>query len=367
MGSSNLLTTNLAKVANVLKNPDSKVLFFVGAGISATSDGEPLIPDFRSPGTGLFYNLAKLNLPTPESVFDIDFFEENPQPFYSLCKDLHPELVKFPPTRFHYFMKLVNDHNKLIRIFTQNIDCLERSTGIESKKIVEAHGSFAENFCIKCHKKAKKEHFVKQLLEDKIPKCEHCEGTLKPGIVFYGEQLPERFHELSEVDLEQDVDLCIVAGTSLNVYPFASLPAEVHPKSLRVLINREEVGDFVMNPRKTDILALEDCDAVADTIAGLCGWKEELDKLVNSHKKETKEHAKTASEMVADMKNDQNFEDSIKQSKAPKKQETAVDELVDKIGKLDFEEGAGEHSAHEEKEVSKEKSFISEEKTKKDD
>ncbi|GMM38327.1 histone deacetylase [Saccharomycopsis crataegensis] len=319
---------SMEKIANILKDPKSKVLFFVGAGISATSDGEPLIPDFRSPGTGLFYNLAKLDLPTPESVFDIDFFSENPQPFYSLCKDLHPTLVKFPPTRFHYFMKLTNDHNQLIRIFSQNIDTLERATGLDSDKIIEAHGSFAEEFCIECDEKAQKEHFEKQLLADEIPKCEHCEGILKPGIVFYGEQLPDRFHECSDTDLTDDVDLCIFAGTSLNVYPFAGLASDVSDNTLRVLINRERAGDFMYNPRKSDILLLEDCDKIVDEIAELCGWKDELDKLVDQHKKERGQHAKTAKEMVEDMKKDKKLDNEIKESNS------VIGDLVEDIGKL---------------------------------
>lgn len=321
---------HIEKVALILKNPESKVLFFVGAGISATSDGKPLIPDFRSPGTGLFYNLAKLNLPTPESVFDIDFFSENPRPFYSLCKDLHPELVKFPPTRFHYFMKLIGDHNNLVRVFSQNIDCLERSTGLDPEKIIEAHGSFAEEFCIGCEKKADKEHFTKQLLKGDIPKCEHCEGVLKPGIVFYGEQLPERFHECAETDLTDDVDLCIFAGTSLNVYPFAGLATDLSEKSIRVLINREKAGDFIHNPRKSDILLLEDCDRIADQIADLCGWKDELDALVDAHKKEGST-IKTAKEMVEDMRKDKNLEENIRKTK-----EESVDELAEEIEKLEI-------------------------------
>lgn len=331
------LESALKTVAKVLENPDSKVVFFVGAGISSTSDGEPLIPDFRSPGTGLYYNLAKLNLPSPESVFDIDFFEDNPKPFYSLCKDLHPAHSKFAPTRFHYFMKMVNEKNDLVRVFTQNIDCLERETGLAADKIVEAHGSFAEEFCIKCKKRADKEKFVEQMLRDEIPKCEYCKGTVKPSIVFFGEQLPERFYERLDVDLDQLIDVCIVAGTSLKVHPFASLPSEVDNKCLRVLINNEKVGDFQENPRDGDLLAIGDCDEIADTIAGFCGWKQELDAYVDLHK--TKQHAKTAVEMVEDMKKNKNLEDKYKGKEEAKKDSDVgkVEDVAELLLKLKLE------------------------------
>uniref|UniRef100_A0AAY5EEX6 Deacetylase sirtuin-type domain-containing protein n=1 Tax=Electrophorus electricus TaxID=8005 RepID=A0AAY5EEX6_ELEEL len=62
------------------------VVVLAGAGISTASG----IPDFRTPGTGLYANLAKYNLPYPEAVFDVDFFSDDPRPFYSLAKELYP-------------------------------------------------------------------------------------------------------------------------------------------------------------------------------------------------------------------------------------------------------------------------------------
>lgn len=335
----------LKKIADILAKPDSKIFFFNGAGISATSDGEPLIPDFRSPGTGLFYNLKKLNLPLPESVFDIDFFEENPRPFYSLCKDLHPKLLKFPPTRYHYFMKLVNEKCNLIRIYTQNIDTLERLTGIPNDKIVEAHGSFADNYCTSCGEPARDEHFDEQLLRGVIPKCEKCElGILKPSIVFYGEQLPDRYYECSESDFIDGSELSIFAGSSLRVYPFAGLCDEVPETSKRILINKELCGDFESNPRKTDLVFLEDCDMIADELAELCGWKRELDELVQKGKKEfstEKVHVKSAKEMVEDMKQDKNLDEDIKIEKKEKEtvkknDQDEVEELAEVVEKLEI-------------------------------
>lgn len=108
-----------------------------GAGIS-TSAG---IPDFRSPDTGLYANLARLNLPYPEAVFDIAFFRNNPEPFYALAQELYPG--KFRPTITHSFTHLLHQKGLLLKLFTQNIDCLEREAGVPGDKIIEAHGSFA--------------------------------------------------------------------------------------------------------------------------------------------------------------------------------------------------------------------------------
>lgn len=109
-----------------------------GAGIS-TSAG---IPDFRSPETGLYANLERLNLPHPEAVFELSFFRENPLPFYTLAQELYPG--KYRPTITHSFIHLLHKKGLLLKLFTQNIDCLEREAGVPGDKIIEAHGSFAE-------------------------------------------------------------------------------------------------------------------------------------------------------------------------------------------------------------------------------
>jgi NAD-dependent histone deacetylase SIR2 len=111
-----------------------RVVVMTGAGIS-TSAG---IPDFRSPETGLYANLARLDLPYAEAVFDISYFRNNPEPFYVLAKELYPG--KFNPTVAHAFIALLEEKYMLQMLFTQNIDCLERKAGVPDEKIVEAHG-----------------------------------------------------------------------------------------------------------------------------------------------------------------------------------------------------------------------------------
>lgn len=87
-----------------------------GAGIS-TSAG---IPDFRSPVTGLYASLAKHELPHPEALFDIHYFRQNPQPFYTLYKELFPDGVTYLPTLTHCFFTLLEKKGVLLRVFTQN-------------------------------------------------------------------------------------------------------------------------------------------------------------------------------------------------------------------------------------------------------
>ncbi|KAH3665469.1 hypothetical protein OGAPHI_003653 [Ogataea philodendri] len=274
----------LQKLAAVLKRDSVSVTFFVGAGIS-TSCG---IPDFRSPKTGLYSNLKKLNLPYPEAVFDIDYFRKSPKAFYTLADELYPG--KFVPSKFHYFVRLCQDKKKLKRCYTQNIDTLERIAGVRDEYVVEAHGSFAKNHCIDCDWEMETSELKRQM-KSQIPTCAKCKGYVKPDIVFFGEALPAKFFDLWDEDSSSKTDLAIVAGTSLAVYPFAGLPAEVSTKATRVLINREKCGDFERNPRKSDVLLLESCDLVVEKLVQLLGWEKELDSLVKEGERALKENA----------------------------------------------------------------------------
>jgi NAD-dependent deacetylase sirtuin 2 len=107
-----------------------------GAGLSVSAG----IPDFRTPGTGLYDNLQRYKLPYPTAIFELRYFREYPLPFYLLAREMFPG--KWAPTPGHYFVKLLEEKGVLLRAFTQNIDTLERVAGVSTDLIVEAHGSF---------------------------------------------------------------------------------------------------------------------------------------------------------------------------------------------------------------------------------
>ncbi|KFZ03697.1 hypothetical protein V501_09323, partial [Pseudogymnoascus sp. VKM F-4519 (FW-2642)] len=238
-----------------------------GAGIS-TSAG---IPDFRSPDTGLYSNLARLDLPYPEAVFDISFFRQNPAPFYMLAQELYPG--KYKPTVSHAFISLLAKKGLLHMLFTQNIDCLERAAGVPAEKVIEAHGSFASQRCIECKTEYPDESMIECVKSGDIPHCEECEGLVKPDITFFGESLPERFHSNTHVPAQ--ADLLIIIGTSLSVHPFTSLPDFALEGTPRVLLNMERVGS--LGSRPDDVLLLGDCDGQVRRLADELGWRDELE------------------------------------------------------------------------------------------
>eukprot|EP00117_Sycon_ciliatum_P008245 scpid85443/ scgid2590/ NAD-dependent protein deacetylase sirtuin-2; Regulatory protein SIR2 homolog 2; SIR2-like protein 2 len=272
---------NLEGVAEHIKSGKCKnIIFMTGAGLSTAAG----IPDFRSPNTGLYDQLQKYNLSSPQEIFSIDFFRENPKPFYELAKELYPG--KFIPTVSHYFIRLLSEKGLLLRSYTQNIDTLERIAGVPGDKIIEAHGSFSQAHCIQCNEEYSQDWLKEKVFADEIPTCTVCDGYVKPDIVFFGEGLPKEFHTGVVTDFPV-CDLLIIMGTSLVVQPFAHLVGRVGHECPRLLINREEAGksrlgglEFGEECNYRDVFHQCDCDDGCMELAELLGWKNELLELV---------------------------------------------------------------------------------------
>ncbi|ROL41174.1 NAD-dependent protein deacetylase sirtuin-3, mitochondrial [Anabarilius grahami] len=233
----------------------------------------------RSPGSGLYDNLQQYNLPYAEAIFEINYFHHNPNPFFALAKELYPG--NFRPNLTHYFIRLLHDKGQLLRMYTQNIDGLERMAGIPPEMLVEAHGTFATATCTVCRRDYKGEELRNDIMEGKIPKCPTCKGIVKPDIVFFGEELPQQFFSyLTDFPV---ADLLIVMGTSLEVEPFASLAGAVRGSVTRLLINRDLVGPFAWgSQRHNDVAELGDVVSGVKKLVELLGWKQELEALMNA-------------------------------------------------------------------------------------
>lgn len=271
-----------------------KIVMVVGAGISVSAG----IPDFRSPGTGLYDNLQRYDLPSPQDIFSIDFFKRKPHAFYHLAKELYPG--SYAPTPTHYLLQLLHSKGVLLRCFTQNIDSLENLAGLPKDMIVAAHGNFDSAKCIETQQPVPVEEVREAILHGETGECgwqamrERYGGLVKPDIVFFGEPLPRHFFARMQLDLPA-CDCLIVMGTSLQVQPFASIVNKVAPTVPRLLINREKVGERVpglmgMLTNRTegfdfgernyrDALYLGDCDEGSRALAHACGWGHELEEL----------------------------------------------------------------------------------------
>jgi NAD-dependent deacetylase len=186
------------------------VVALTGAGISVPSG----IPDFRTPGTGLWENVD------PMEVAHIDAWRADPERFWSFYGDRFQTLGDKQPNGAHRALAEMERRGLLYGVITQNIDMLHRRAG--SRELLEVHGSIATCSCLSCGARYDLDEVMARLAGATVPLCD-CERPLKPDVVLFGEFLPEAALELStQVCAEADLLLCI--GSSLEVYPVAQLP-----------------------------------------------------------------------------------------------------------------------------------------------
>jgi NAD-dependent deacetylase len=205
-------STRAARVAELLREARRAVVL-TGAGVSVPSG----IPDFRSPGTGLWENVD------PMEVAHIDAWRHDPDRFWSFYGRRFASLIDKRPNEAHLALAELERRGLVRGVITQNIDRLHRLAG--TRRLVEVHGSIEWSVCPECRGKLSLEQVVELLATaDGAPECPACVAPLKPDVVLFGELLPERaLAEAQELALEADLMLCV--GSSLEVYPVAGLPA----------------------------------------------------------------------------------------------------------------------------------------------
>ncbi len=199
-----------------------RIVFFGGAGVSTESG----IPDFRSVD-GLYHQ--KFDYP-PETILSNSFFISHTAEFFDFYRQKMICLTA-RPNAAHRKLAELEAAGRLSAVVTQNIDGLHQMAG--SKNVLELHGSVHRNYCQKCHKCYSAEEILNST---GIPRCS-CGGLIKPDVVLYEEQLDSRTIDES-LRYISEADMLIIAGTSLTVYPAASL-IRYFRGSYLVLINRD--------------------------------------------------------------------------------------------------------------------------------
>jgi NAD-dependent deacetylase len=198
------------ELAALIRHSGSTVAL-TGAGVSVPSG----IPDFRTPGKGLWEKVD------PMSVATIDAFHRDTKGFWDFYRPRFHMLTDKLPNPAHEALAELERRGLLDAVITQNIDRLHHKAG--SERVIEVHGSIATASCTSCDAGYPLEQVESLFDSDGIATCGLCAGKVKPDVVLFGELLPQG--EIAEAErLCAGADLLLCVGSSLEVYPVAGLP-----------------------------------------------------------------------------------------------------------------------------------------------
>jgi NAD-dependent deacetylase len=190
-----------------------RVIALTGAGISVPSG----IPDFRTPGTGLWENVD------PMEVAHIDVFRRDPERFWHFYGDRFQTLEDKQPNGAHRALARLEAGGRLEAVITQNIDRLHARAG--TRELVEVHGTIDHSSCLVCGARYPLAEVRARQRDDEqgVPRCD-CGPPLKPDVVLFGDYLPERALRRAQA-LAGSAEVLLCIGSSLEVYPVGQLPA----------------------------------------------------------------------------------------------------------------------------------------------
>jgi NAD-dependent deacetylase len=237
------MVSSIIEAANLIRS-SRKILVFTGAGISTESG----IPDFRSAG-GIW---NKYN-PSDFYLENIISSEDSRRKYWEMSSEYYKIMKNAEPNYAHYSIKHLEDEGKLLAIVTQNIDRLHHGAGCNQEKIIEIHGTAFLVSCLSCGRIYDRDLIEERIIKyEKLPMCDRCSGILKPATVSFGQAIPEDKMNQS-IAYAHSCDLCIVMGSSLVVYPAASIPEIAVKNGARLIIINRDVtpldhnADVVIN------------------------------------------------------------------------------------------------------------------------
>jgi NAD-dependent deacetylase len=198
---------------------------FTGAGISTESG----IPDFRSPGSGLWEKID------PE-LLSARTLRTDPALFYRYWREMEKAVAGKLPNKGHAALAELSRLGRLRAVVTQNIDGLHQQAG--SKRVFEVHGNLTSCRCMAC-----KDEFPAAVLREQlaagaeVPLSPCCQAVLRPSVVLFGDRMADDFAAAQQEAFRSD--FALVVGTSLTVYPAAEIPLAV---GRFAIVNRDETG-----------------------------------------------------------------------------------------------------------------------------
>lgn len=220
-----------------------RVVVFTGAGISTESG----IPDFRSPGTGLWTKIKPIQFQ--------DFVASEAVRQESWRRRFTGErlMENAKPNKGHEAVAKLIAEGKCTAVITQNVDNLHQDSGVPDSQVIELHGNASFATCLSCHTRYELADLEEQFkATQRVAPCARCGGIIKGATISFGQSMPEREMERARQHTLA-CDLFMVIGSSLSVYPAAGFPEFAKQRGAGlVILNREEtpldsIADLVLH------------------------------------------------------------------------------------------------------------------------
>lgn len=189
------------------------VLVFTGAGVSAESG----VSTFRDALSGLWARFDPMQLATPEA------FLADPALVWGWYEWRRQLLLKVQPNAAHHAIVELAQRVPKLTVITQNVDDLHERAG--SRDVLHLHGSIFNPRCFTCAQPYTLDRAPNMTHEQALtpPTCRHCQGMIRPGVVWFGEALPQAEMEAAFTAAE-NCDVLLSVGTSGVVQPAAQIP-----------------------------------------------------------------------------------------------------------------------------------------------
>ena len=244
------MTGDIERLAGLIRAARRTVVF-TGAGMSTESG----IPDFRSPG-GIWTKMMPVEF--QDYVRDPDARRVSWQRRFEMEETWN----KVQPNDGHRAVAELVAQGRISHVITQNIDALHQAAGVPDAEVIELHGNTRYAKCLDCGLRVEipeiRAHFD---VHGDAPDCAACGGIVKTATISFGQAMPE--HEMARAEAAVAAcDLCLVAGSSLQVYPAASFPLKAKRNGARLaILNREPTpqdpyADLVIHGEIGPILSL---------------------------------------------------------------------------------------------------------------
>ena len=185
-------------------------------------------------------------------------FRTDPERFFVWFRPLASQIFNARPNPAHVALADLEKAGRIQRIITQNIDALHYKAG--SRNVIEMHGTMRTLSCTQCFRKAEAKNYLQAFIEQgELPRCPDCNGLMKPDVILFGEQLPQKAWYDAQRESRR-CDLMLVAGSSLEVLPVAGLPMQAIDRGSHLVILNNAItyldvrADVVIQEDVADVL-----------------------------------------------------------------------------------------------------------------